>query len=278
MCITDYILKMILRYKQHNISALASQLAYDMLLSFFPFLIFLLSLMGHSSIDYNEVLRILKTIMPNQAFTLVQNTVVQVLQTKNSELLSFSLIFTLYAASRGFRAIIYGLNRAYEEKEKRNYFHIIIISIIFMMGLIFVIIFLLGFLVFGEMISNFLRNWIGSKLILFDYIHWLRYPFALLSMIFIFAAMYHFIPSKKISWKESIPGSIFTTIGWIVASLAFSYYVNNFSNYSKLYGSIGVVIVLMLWLYITSIIILLGGELNAMLSHDKELKYKMKKM
>lgn len=278
MCITDYILKMILRYKQHNISALASQLAYDMLLSFFPFLIFLLSLMGHSSIDYNEVLRILKTIMPNQAFTLVQNTVVQVLQTKNSELLSFSLIFTLYAASRGFRAIIYGLNRAYEEKEKRNYFHIIIISIIFMMGLIFVIIFLLGFLVFGEMISNFLRNWIGSKLILFDYIHWLRYPFALLSMIFIFAAMYHFIPSKKISWKESIPGSIFTTIGWIVASLAFSYYVNNFSNYSKLYGSIGVVIVLMLWLYITSIIILLGGELNAMLSHDKELKYKIKKM
>lgn len=272
MCITDYILKMAVKYKQHNISALASQLAYDMLLSFFPFLIFMLTLLGHSSLDANEVLIALQTIMPTEVYTLVESTVRNVLQTRNSELLSFSLIFTLYTSSRGFRAVMYGLNKAYETKEKRNYFHVIIMSIILMIGLIGVIMFVLAFLVFGEAISNALRNWLNLEWALFDYITLIRYPIALLSMIFVFAAMYRIIPSKKINWSEVIPGAVFTTVGWLVSSYVFSYYVNNFNNYSSLYGTIGVIIVLMLWLYITSIIILLGGELNAILGHERELK------
>ncbi|WP_235700127.1 YihY/virulence factor BrkB family protein [Clostridium senegalense] len=272
MCITDYILKMVVKYKQHNISALASQLAYDMLLSFFPFLIFLLTLLGHSSLEPTEVLIALKTVMPNEAYMLVENTVRSVLQTRNSELLSFSLIFTLYTASRGFRAIMYGLNRAYETKEKRNYINIILMSIVFMIGLIGVIMFVLAFLVFGEAISNGLKNWLDLEWALFDYINLIRYPVALSSMIFVFAAMYRLIPARKLSWGEVVPGAVFTTVGWLVSSYVFSFYVNNFSNYSSVYGTIGVIIVLMLWLYITSIIILLGGELNAILRHEKELK------
>lgn len=275
MCITNYVIKMILKYKQHNVSALASQLAYDMLLSFFPFLIFLLTLLGHSSLDANNVLVALQTIMPTEAYVLVENTVKQVLLTRNSELLSFSLIFTLYTASRAFRAIIYGLNRAYEEKETRSYFKILFISVIFMIGLVFVIIFILSFLVFGQMISDAIKKWLGIELALFNYVHLLRYPFSLVSMTFVFAAIYHFIPCRKLKWIEVLPGAIFTTIGWIISSLGFSYYVNNFNNYSAIYGSIGVIIVLMIWLYITSIIILLGGELNAILSHEKELKRKL---
>ena len=270
MSITDYILKMIARYKQHNVSALASQLAYDLLLSFFPFLIFLLSLLGHSFLNANEVLTALQVVMPHEVYMLVANTVRNVLQTRNSKLLSASLVFTLYTASRGFRAITYGLNRAYEQRKKRNYFNLIIASIIMMISFVGLIMFILAFLVFGEAISNGLQKWLGLKWILFDYIHLLRYPVALFSMIFVLAAMYRFIPDRRSTWREVLPGAIFATVGWLVSSFAFSFYVSNFSKYSSLYGTIGVIIVLMLWLYLTSIIILLGGELNAILIQENE--------
>lgn len=270
MSITDYILKMIARYKQHNVSALASQLAYDLLLSFFPFLIFLLSLLGHSFLNANEVLTALQVVMPHEVYMLVANTVRNVLQTRNSKLLSVSLVFTLYTASRGFRAITYGLNRAYEQRKKRNYFNLIIASIIMMISFVGLIMFILAFLVFGEAISNGLQKWLGLKWILFDYIHLLRYPVALFSMIFVLAAMYRFIPDRRSTWREVLPGAIFATVGWLVSSFAFSFYVSNFSKYSSLYGTIGVIIVLMLWLYLTSIIILLGGELNAILIQENE--------
>jgi membrane protein len=84
-------------------------------------------------------------------------------------------------------------------------------------------------------------------------------------MICIFAGIYRYTPAKRISWQEVFPGAIVSTIGWLIVSLGFSFYVNNFSNYSRLYGSLGAVFVLMTWLYISSIILILGGEINSVI-------------
>ncbi|MPM39573.1 hypothetical protein SDC9_86207 [bioreactor metagenome] len=275
MRLTQYIIKMILRYKHHNVSALASQMAFDLMFAFFPFLIFLLTMVGFTKVNPNEVLGTLATIMPSELYVSVSTLTLELLQTRNTNLLSISLIFSLYTASRGFRAIMYGLNEAYEEKETRSFIKVIFISVVFMVGVSLVIIFLLLFLVFGEMIGNYLIGWMGLDGNIIRYVQLIRYPIGFLGMIVVFTALYYFIPCKRLRWLEVMPGAIFTSFLWILLSMLFAYYVNNYGNYSAIYGSIGAIIILMLWLQITSTTILLGGELNALLAHDKELRYRL---
>lgn len=275
MKITEYIVKMALRYKNHHISSLASQLAFDMLFSFFPFLILLLTLVGFINVDPGEVISGLQTIMPEELYELVSTLALQLLQTRNGNLLSFSLMFSLYTASRAFRAIRYGLNRAYNEDEDKNKIKVVILSVLFMIVITFMIIFVLGFLVFGEMISLELVQWLELDIKLFYFIRYLRYPIGLAGMIVIFSAVYKIIPSRRIKWRETFPGAVFTSIVWIILSMGFAFYVNNFGKYTDIYGSIGVVIVMMIWLQITSTTILLGGELNALLMYDREHNFNL---
>ncbi|WP_346939892.1 YihY/virulence factor BrkB family protein [uncultured Clostridium sp.] len=275
MKITEYIVKMALRYKNHHISSLASQLAFDMLFSFFPFLILLLTLVGFVNVDPREVISGLQTIMPEELYELVSTLALQLLQTRNGNLLSFSLMFSLYTASRAFRAVRYGLNRAYNEDEDKNKIKVVILSVLFMMAISFMIIFVLGFLVFGEMISRELVQWLDLDIKLFYFIRYLRYPIGLAGMIVVFSAVYKLIPSRRIKWRETFPGAVFTSIVWIILSMGFAFYVNNFGKYTDIYGSIGVVIVMMIWLQITSTTILLGGELNALLMYDREHNFNL---
>lgn len=274
MKITEYVVKMVLRYRNHHISSLASQLAFDMLFSFFPFLILLLTLVGFVNVDPIEIISALETLMPNELYELVSTLALQLLQTRNGNLLSFSLVFSLYTASRAFRAIRYGLNRAYNEDENKNKIKVVISSVVFMMVISFMIIFVLGFLVFGEMLGLALVTWLEIDPSIFIFIKYLRYPIGLAGMIIVFSAIYRLIPSRKTRWRDVFPGAVFTSIVWIILSMGFAFYVNNFGRYTDVYGSIGVVIVLMVWLQITSTTILLGGELNAMLVYDKELNGK----
>ncbi len=183
MKITENTVKMALRYKNHHISSLASQLAFDMLFSFFPFLILVLTLVGFINVDPKEVIGSLQNIMPEQLYTLVSTLALQLLQTRNGNLLSFSLMFSLYTASRAFRAIRYGLNRAYNEEEDKNKIKLIVLSVLFMIVTSFMIIFILGFLVFGEMISLELVQWLDLDIKLFYFIRYLRYDSYIYSYI-----------------------------------------------------------------------------------------------
>ncbi|WP_373897523.1 YihY/virulence factor BrkB family protein [Haloimpatiens sp. FM7315] len=260
-----------------DILALAAQLAYGFIVSFFPFLIFLLTIVGYSSIKSEEVLTSLKLILPMNAFQLVKSTVVEVVDFRKGNLLSFSLIATLWAASTGFRAVIKGLNRAYNEEEKRPYWKVFLLSILCIFALTLIIMSAFLLIVFGDVIVFYLLKWFDFKDNFYYILNLLRYSVMVVFMNFTFAAMYRFTPSKKLGWREVMPGASFTTLGWLVLSLLFSYYVNNFNNYSKVYGSIGGVIVLVLWLYITSLVILIGGELNAVLSESKLKKSPLKR-
>lgn len=266
--------QLVSRVIDDDITALAAQLTYYLLLSFFPFLLLLLTMLGYSELQSKDVLVYLSQVMPKSAFDLIYNTVISVLDSRNGNVLSLSIVGIVWTGSSGFRAIMKGLNKAYDEKETRPYWKVLTISILFMIGLVVVIIVAVALVVFGQMIGegiaaslhvsdNFLLSW--------DFI---RYLVTLGGMVFIFAALYHFTPCKRLTWREVMPGATFSTLGWLVSSLGFAYYVNNFNNYSGVYGSIGAVIVLMLWLYITSIIILLGGEINAQLAFQREGKEK----
>ena len=120
-------------------------------------------------------------------------------------------------------------------------------------------------LVFGDLIGNILVTYLPYSNLIKELWNLIRYIMVLIIMICIFAGIYRYTPAKRISWQEVFPGAIVSTIGWLIVSLGFSFYINNFSNYSRLYGSLGAVFVLMTWLYISSIILILGGEINSVI-------------
>jgi membrane protein len=254
-----------IRITKDEVISLSSQLAYSFIFAFFPFLIFLITAVGYSSVSSQEVLVGLNRILPSNAVQLVKKTVIEVVDNPNVHLLSLSLIFTIWSSSGGFNAVIRGLNKAYGEDEYRSMIKIQLISILCTLGVSVIILSTILFLVFGQIIGNFIAFQIGFSSLFKVTWDIVRYIVIILSTIFIFAAIYHYTPCRRLTWREVIPGSIFSTIGLILVSIGFAFYVNNFTNYSMLYGSIGAVIVLLTWLFLVSAVIILGGELNAML-------------
>lgn len=257
---------LIYNIRNDEVTAIGAQLTYYLILSIFPFLIFFLNILGHTSLAVESILEDWLIILPAQTQTLLYKVIDEISIASSDTLLSLSIILALWSASLGISAIIRAINKAYNIKRKRNYFKLKLLSLLFTIALVILLMIVLITLVFGELIGNAIFTYIGAVNVFYRIWESSRRIIPLLSMIIIFALLYKYsiVPKERRNIKlvHTLPGAIFTTIGWIVASTIFSYYVNNFANYSKTYGSLGGVIVLLVWLYITSIMIVLGGEIN----------------
>lgn len=254
-----------IRFIEDDVMALSSQLAYSLIFSFFPFLIFMISLIGYIPIESGDLITMLNGIMPGDILKLMEDTILNIVNVKNSKTLSLSLIFTIWSASSGFQAVIKGLNKAYGVKEDRNIIKIYIISILCTLGVMMIMLITIFLLVFGQLVGRFLM-WRFNLPVEFNFA-WnvMRYVIIMLSISIIFTALYKYTPSIKLRWYEVIPGVIVGTLGLVLVSICFAFYVNNFANYSLLYGSIGAVIALLTWLFILSNITIIGGEVNAVI-------------
>lgn len=261
----NFIIYLIVKVKNDDVFALGAQLAYYLILAFFPFLIFLMTLIGFSNLNSMEIIEGLRTLLPSSVFELTSATIVEVVENQHAGLLWVSIGLSVWAASSAFRAVIKGINKAYNVKENRSFIKIAIIAMASIVALAFIIIITLSMLVFGNLIGDLLKTYSPFDAVISRLWNMLRYVVVVTSMIFIFAVIYRYTPAIRISWRESFPGAIVTTIGWILASMGFSFYINNFNNYSRFYGGLGAVFILMTWLYITSIIFILGGEINSVI-------------
>jgi len=258
------------RFREDEVPALAAQLAYYLILAFFPFIIFLITLVGYSPISSDQVLNSFSQILPLEAYSIIQKTISEVVNIKNRGLLSLSFISTLWAASNGVGAIIHGINRAYDEKESRPFWKVKGIALVFTLILSVGILFAFIMLVFGGVIERKLVSLLGFPAFFKFLWNVLRYVFMLTFLFIVFSALYLYVPNRKLKMKEVLPGAAFSAIGWFTASMAFAFYIDNFTRFSVIYGSIGGVMVLLIWLYISAVIILIGGELNAALAFDKQ--------
>lgn len=258
-----------LRFKVDGISDLAAQLAFKLLLSFFPFIIFLMTMLGYTAIKNTDLLIILQTILPHSSYNLLYSTVIDIVEHKDNTLLPLTLLFTIWSASSGFRAVITGLNKAYDQEELRPFWKIVIISLISTIALSLIIISSFVFIIFGSHMGTIIKNYVYVSPN-FNFI-WniIRYIFIGCESVFIASAVYYYAPCKRLNVIDVIPGAIFSTLGWTIVSICFSFYVDNFNNYSRTYGKLGAIIVMMLWLYFNSIILLIGGEFNATLAFKK---------
>lgn len=258
-------INMIKKALADDILALSSQLAYGFLFAFFPFLIFLMTIVGYSDITTNDIMNNLRLLIPAEAYTLADRVISEVVRGKNGGLLSISLILTLWSASSGFNAVIKGLNKAYNEDESRGIIKVQLISLAFTFAMVIVVMFSVFLLIFGDTNIYYLINYFKFPNEFVVIWNLMKYILSVVIMVIIFVALYRFAPCKRHKWIDVIPGALFSSIGWILASLCFSFYINNFGNYSKIYGSIGAVIILMTWLLITAFVIILGGEINSVL-------------
>ncbi|MCA0149970.1 YihY/virulence factor BrkB family protein [Rossellomorea vietnamensis] len=255
----------------NDVTGLAAQIAYYFLLSLFPLLIFIVSLLPYLPFEQGDILGLVRDFAPGETMSMIEETLQDVMSNRNSGLLSVSIIATIWSASNGMNAIVKSLNRAYDVEETRSFIATRLMSILltFAMILVFVIALLLP--VFGKQIGLFLFSQFGFSDQFLTIWNGIRWAITHIILFIIFVGLYYFAPSKRIKCLSAFPGAIFATLGWVLASLAFSYYVGSYGNYSATYGSIGGIIVLMIWFYLTGIIIMIGGEINALVTiKDKD--------
>ncbi|MCD7036322.1 YihY/virulence factor BrkB family protein [Metabacillus sp. GX 13764] len=258
------------RFERDEVAGLAAELAYFFLLALFPFLIFLITLIGYLPLSIDDILSVIREYAPGQSVQIIEMTLQQILNKQNSGLLSFSIIFALWSASSGINAIVRSFNRAYEAKETRPFIVARGTIILLTVAMIFVVIVALLLPVFGEYIGKFIFSSLGLPKMFMAVWNAMRYIVSAMIIFIVLTALYYFGPSKRNYVKSVLPGSFAATVCWVLVSSMFSYYVSHFGNYSATYGSIGGIIVLLVWLYLTGMIIILGGELNAILYQRKQ--------
>ncbi|EGP9495580.1 YihY/virulence factor BrkB family protein [Listeria monocytogenes] len=260
------------RVGRNDVSGNAAQLAYYMLFSIFPMLLIAATLLAYLHIDKDSVFNMIKEFAPDQIMDFLEENLNNLLTQKNGGLLSIGIIATLWSASNGMNAVMKSLNKAYGVTNKRNYVVQRLLSMFFTLAMLATVGATLLLLVFGQQIGMFLINHLNFSEDFLSFWNNLRWTVTLIVIFVVFTFLYWVAPNRRSTLISVLPGALFSTIGWTVASVGFAYYVNNFGNYSATYGSIGVIIILILWFYLTGIILMIGGELNATLAIRKKKK------
>lgn len=263
--------QLLFRVIEDRILAIGAQMSYFLVLSLFPFIIVLLNIISYTSLVKIDVLDGFIQYLPMDIQHIITSFVDDLVNSSSQELLSIAAFAGIWTASTGITPVIRAINKAYDYEESRSYFKLKFLSILFTIALLMLLIMVFTTLVFGELLGRNVFEFLGKGdqfLIIWTNI---RFIIPIIFMVLTFALLYKYSPCvekrRSMRLSRALPGGIFSTFGWILTSSIFSYYVSNFGKYSTTYGSVGGVIVLLVWLYISSIIIVFGGEINATLEH-----------
>ncbi|HSS20638.1 MAG TPA: YihY/virulence factor BrkB family protein [Pyrinomonadaceae bacterium] len=256
------------RLQDHDILGRAAQLSYYFLLALFPLLLFLVTLLGYFAEAGSELrqklLSYLATVMPSAAVTLVHTTLDEISKARGGGKLSLGILAALWAASNGMGAISDTLNVAYGVKETRPWWRVRLTCILLTIAVSIFIVTVLAVVFFGGNLGDKAAAYFGMSSV-FAFVWKILQPvFALLFMLLTFDLIYYFAPNDrrpKRRWFTA--GAATAVVLWFLISFAFRLYLHFFNSYSVTYGSLGALIVLMLWFYFTGIAILIGGEVNS---------------
>jgi len=254
--------------KKDEVFGRAAQLSYYFLLALFPLLIFLTSFIGvvigsgtglrHSLFNY------LGQVMPAAALQLVETTISEIANASGGGKISFGILAALWAASNGMGAITQALNVAYDVNETRPWWKQRLVAVGLTIALSLLIITALVMVLYGGRLADAVAGHFGfgnAFTLIWKVLQW---PIVLAFMLISFALIYYWAPDlRDQAWMWVTPGSVIAVAVWIVVSFGFRFYLHFFDSYSKSYGSLGAVIVLMLWLYLTGVAVLIGGEINS---------------
>jgi membrane protein len=274
--LSSSVARVVERIKDHEIFARAAQLSYYFLLALFPLLLVLINVLGYmaqeGTLFREKLLLYLAAIMPRSAIALVRTTLDEISNASGGGKLSFGLLVALWAASNGMGAISSTLNTSHNVKERRPWWKVRLICVCLTVAVAILILAALAIVLYGGTIGEALAARYGFGDFFTTVWTIVQWPIALVFVLTTFNLIYNFAPNLPGARSWITPGAFIGVGLWLLVSFAFRVYLSFFDSYSVTYGSLGAVIVLMLWFYLTGVAILIGGEVNSEVSRKKAQK------
>jgi membrane protein len=249
-----------------DITGLASQAAFAFAFSLFPALLALVTtvgLLGRSPEFMRALVDFLRPLLPGETLNLLLQYLQSLSASRAGSVLSVSLVLTVWSASGVVTAYMKAVNRAYAAEREQAFVRkrLVAAAISLLAGLVAIVAFLV--MVLAPVVGNLLERYFGLGDVYQALFDQLRFPFALVALAGAYAILYRLGPNVKHYWAEVVPGALLATWLWIAVTTGFSLYVERFGSYDKTYGSLGAVIVLLTWMYLTSLVVIVGAEFNA---------------
>jgi len=245
----------------------AGEMAYMTALGIFPFMLFLMAVFGWLGKTFfiNKIIFGLSTIAPQSVIDLINAVLDEVVIFKSGKIMAIAGFFvTMFLTSNAIAVVIKGLNRANNVQENRTFIKVRLLAMLMVFVNTFFLFISTNLIVLGKVILNFIGNYFSIPAHIIDTILITRWPVAFILLFLLAAINYYVLPARDFSAKKKsvIPGALFFCIFWLIGSWGFSLYVNALGTYNKVYGTIGTFAILMVWLYYSSIILLIGGQVN----------------
>ena len=259
------------RLNEDDIVGLSAQCSYFLFLSLFPFFIFLFSLLSFTNIPQSQLMSLVFSFFPTDVANVIRTIIENVLSTRNATLLTVGALMTIWSSSSGINAVRKGLYKAYRKVDSRPIWQVIIVNLVSTIGLALMLFITIVFLVSGEVIGNQVFMFLNISSTFEIVWNLIRILVPVITMATVFTMLYVLIPYQKVKFIEVFPGVVFTMGAWLAISILFSYFVNNFTNYANIYGSISGIIILLIWLNLSCLFLLLGGEINAAVAYFNAL-------
>lgn len=257
-------------FVRNDMLTYAAALAYQLLFSLFPLFIFLIALVGAFRLpDFMPWLQEQAALfLPQQALEQV-NKVLEQLRQPPGGLMSAGALLALWTASAGMRATMNAFNVAYRVRETRPAWVLYPLSIVYTLAVAALLIVSAALLLIGPRAMQWLEMWIGFSQVLVTVWAWLRWPVAVVLLCLCSALVYYSAPAAQPRFPYVTPGAVLAVLIWVLASLAFDWYVSNFADYNATYGSLASVVLLLLYFYVSAAVLLFGAEINAFIACRK---------
>jgi membrane protein len=262
--------RLIISVIKNDFYGMAAEMGFMLVIGIFPFMLFLTAVFGWmgNKAMMTPILRFLATFMPEQAMNLIMTVLSEAMIFSHGRLMAIiGFCVTLILSTNALAVVLKGLNRAYKVPETRNFVYTRLLSLLMVFVDTMVLFLSINLIVFGKTIINLMVSHFHMSEGVAITLLTLRWPIAFAALFFMAFLSYYILPdlrgNERFKQKSAIPGTWFFTTLWLVGSWGFSIYVNNLKTYNLVYGTIGAFAVLMVWLYYTSILILIGGEINS---------------
>jgi membrane protein len=256
------------KFSADDMLVYAAALSYQLFFSLFPFVIFLLALLGVLNLTsfFDWMIKQSQTVLPGQASGMVKNIVSQIRGQGASGALSLGAVLALWSASSAVRMAMHALNVAYDV-EDRAVWKKFPLSILYTVLLAVLLIAAAALMLVGPQLATWIAKQVGLGSVFATVWTWARIPVALVLLVLVAALVYYLFPNTNQPFRVVTPGAVLAVIVWVLASLGFSWYVANFASYNATYGALAAVIVLLFYFIISAAILLFGAELNSQIYH-----------
>lgn len=253
------------RYIEHDLSQLGGQVAFFAILSVLPFVIYINTLITSFNFTRDDIMNLLLPAVPTYVADLIYSYVGYIATQNRYGILSIGIVTTIYSASKMIRSVEKSINRAYGIEKRRGFIRSVVISMVFIVCMGIMILATLYFIVVGASIAHTIFNILHLPPALLDSLKDFKWVVFVAALFFTVSALYYIMPYKKIKYKSTLPGTAFSIAAFGLLSEGYTLYIKYGLKHSAIYGSLGAVFLVFVWLYLVAIVLILGAEINSAL-------------